>query len=50
MPPGQPIHRCQDCETLRPCRPFDGRWLCIDCAPVTVAESDPTVATDGGQR
>lgn len=42
MPPGQPVHRCVDCGLLRPTRPFAGRALCVDCAPV--------VATDGGER
>lgn len=34
MPPGQPILRCQGCEALRPCREFDGRWLCFPCSPL----------------
>jgi len=44
MPPGQPVHRCDDCGFIRPCRPFAGRWLCLECAPVTA------VATDGGEQ
>ena len=46
MPPGQPIHRCADCEELRPCKPSTAGWLCADCAQL----AEPQVATDGGEQ
>lgn len=47
MPPGQPVRRCADCGFLRPTRPFDDEWLCLECAPI---EPAPVVAADGGDR
>lgn len=51
MPPGQPIRRCAECRLLRPCKPFDGRYLCVECCPLDL-EKDATggrLAADGGQ-
>lgn len=33
MPPGQPVRKCEGCALRRPCRRFDGAWLCVECSP-----------------
>jgi hypothetical protein len=50
MPPGQPVRRCAECGFLRPTRPFEGEWLCLECAPIEPVADQAAFATDGGER